>query len=443
MDSVVNSSSAPSRRETVTQAMDLKTILVIGTFDTKRDELDYIEQVIENEGGKVITLDVSVVGEAGRRVDFDKHAIAVAARTSTEELARAGDENAAMEAMARGASKVAKDLVSRGLVHGMIALGGTMGTDLALDVAMALPLGLPKYVVSTVAFSPIIPPERLAADIQMILWAGGLHGLNAICKTALSQAAGAILGASRAAVALDDSRPLIGVTSLGNACLRYMSKLKPALNARGYEVAFFHSTGMGGRAFENLAAQGALTVAMDLCIQEFNNAIYGSMVSSGPHRLIGAGQAGVPQIVAPGAGDLLDLCSWQEMPAQFRGRQTHVHNKLITSLTLSSSERRHVAREMARRLGMAKGPVHLILPLGGIDEWDRPGGPCHAPRDLAEFFAELRETVPSSVPVTELSAHINDPEFVDAVLKIFDTWVDEGQVAPSRYRALDLGAASA
>ncbi|MBZ0127890.1 MAG: Tm-1-like ATP-binding domain-containing protein, partial [Rhodobacteraceae bacterium] len=171
-----------------------KTILVIGTYDTKNDELDYIVARIRGAGGNVITMDVSVLGDPEAPTDISKHDVAEAAGSSIDAAIASGDENTAMQIMAAGSAALTARLYAEGRIDGMIALGGTMGTDLALDCARALPLGVPKYVVSTVSFSPLIPADRLSADIQMILWAGGLYGLNAVCKSSLSQAAGAVLG---------------------------------------------------------------------------------------------------------------------------------------------------------------------------------------------------------------------------------------------------------
>ena len=156
-----------------------------------------------------------------------------------------------------------------------------MGTDAALDICRALPLGVPKYVVSTIAFSPLIPPDRLSADIQMILWAGGLYGLNSVCKATLSQAAGAVLGAARAAEAPAGDRPVVGMTSLGSGSMHYMKTLKPALEDRGYEVAIFHATGMGGMAFENIASRGGFCCVMDFTLVELGNLMMGSVVEAG------------------------------------------------------------------------------------------------------------------------------------------------------------------
>ncbi|MCB1339035.1 MAG: Tm-1-like ATP-binding domain-containing protein [Maritimibacter sp.] len=406
--------------------MTPRTILVVGTYDTKDDELAYIASVIRAEGGVVTTMDVSVLGEPSAPADLSKHEVAAAGGSSIAEAIAGEDENLAMQIMARGAAALTAKLHAEGRIDAVLALGGTMGTDLALDVCSALPLGVPKYIVSTVSFSPLIPPERLPADVQMILWAGGLYGLNSVCKASLSQAAGAVLGAARAIEPPNRTRPLIGMTSFGKTVLRYMVPLKPALEARGFEVAVFHATGMGGRAFESLAAEGAFAAVLDFAPQELGNHIMGSSVSAGPDRMTGAGRAGTPQLVSIGCYDLVDFVGWQAVPAKLAGQELHAHNRLLSSVMMTADQRREMARAMCDRLATAKGPVTLLLPTRGGNEWDRPGGPLSDPEALAAFIDALRANLPDNVTLTELDAHINDAAFAEAALDQVDRWIAEG-----------------
>ena len=405
-----------------------KTILIIGTYDTKNDELDFIADKIRALGGGTLTLDVSVLGDPDRPTDISKHAVAEAGGSSIPEAIASGSEHVAMNIMSKGACILSRRLCDEGRIHGVIILGGTMGTDLALDVCQGLPIGLPKYVVSTVSFSALIPSERLSPDIQMILWAGGLYGLNAICRSSLAQAAGAVLGAARAAEPATSDRPVIGITSLGTSCLKYIKFLKPALEERGYEVAIFHAMGMGGMAFEQIAAQGGFVCVFDFAGCELGNLMAGSVVNAGKDRHRAAGRAGIPQLVAPGCMDLIDFAGWQDIPERFRDRPLHTHNKLVTNTIYNPTERREIARELNRRIAESPAPTHLLIPLGGIEEWDRPGGDCHDPEGLAAFLEELRATVADHVAVTETDAHINDAAFSDLALDIFDGWVRDGIV---------------
>jgi len=406
-----------------------KTILVVGTFDTKDDELSYMAACIIAQGGHVMTMDVSVLGDPAKACDISKHDIAQAADSSIQAAIDSGDENTAMQIMAKGAATTTAELQRAGKIDGVIILGGTMGTDLALDVCQALPLGVPKYIVSTVSFSPLIAADRLSPDIQMILWAGGLYGLNSVCKSSLSQAAGAILGAARAVEPPVTNRPVIGMTSLGSSCLSYMKLLKPELEARGYEVAIFHATGMGGMAFEKIASQGGFVCVMDFALPELGNLMAGSVVNSGEDRMLNAGRAGIPQLIAPGCLDLIDFADWQEIPEQYKDRPFHAHNRLIKSSALNNEERRETAREIGRRLSQSNSPAHVILSTKGIEEWDKPGEPAHDPDGLNAFIDEMRQAIKPPVLLTEIDAHINDQEFADKALELFDLWVADGTVA--------------
>ncbi len=405
-------------------------ILVVGTHDTKDDELTYLAGVIRAQGGEVLAMDVSVLGDPKAATDISKHQVAAAAGSSIEAVIASGDENTAMQVMARGAATLATQLHGQGRIDGVIVLGGSMGTDLALDVCAALPLGVPKYVVSTISFSPLIPPGRVAADIQMILWAGGLYGLNSVCKATLSQAAGAVLGAARAAALPDGKRPIIAMSGFNSKVVTYMVALKPALEARGFEVAVFHGTGMGGRALESLAAQGAFAAVLDLSPQEVANHLFGSAISAGEDRLTNAGLRGIPQIVSVGCLDLVDLVGWQPLPALFRDTPAHAHNRLVTTVLQTPDQRREVAREVCRKLATATGPVVFLLPTRGGHCWDLPGGPLCDPEGLAAFCDQMRASCPPGVTLTELDCHINDPDFAAAALAVVDGWIADGTLPP-------------
>lgn len=412
--------------------MTSPVILIVGTVDTKSDEIGFLCEQVQAGGGQALLMDVGVLARGQIPSDIANTEVAQAAGVTLQQMRDCGDENTAMAWMAQGASHLARQLHRAGRINGLLVLGGTMGTDLALDVASSLPLGVPKVVLSTVAFSPLLPPERLPPDLMMVLWAGGLYGLNSLCQSALAQAAGAVVGACRVARVPRFERPVIGMTSLGSSCLKYMVKLKPELQRRGFDLAVFHTTGMGGRAFESLAAQGQFACVMDFSLQEMVNQMGGSVVSAGPDRLLGAGQKGVPMMVAPGATDLVDYPAWGAMPSRFGGRPSHDHNRLIASVGIDPGMRREFARELVHRLRQAQGPVHLILPLQGIEEWDRPGAPMHDPEGLAVLMDELGRCDLEGVEVSRLEAHINDDAFVQHVLAIFDLWLERGWIQVGR-----------
>jgi uncharacterized protein (UPF0261 family) len=408
------------------------TVLVIGTADTKADEMKFLRACIEKVGVKAIMMDVGVLRGAAFPVEISHHEVAAAAGHTIEQVIATGDENKAMQIMADGACAKAVELHAAGRIDGMIALGGTMGTDLALDVAIALPLGAPKFVISTVAFSHLIPPERLAPDIMMILWAGGLYGLNSVCKSVLSQAAGAIAGAVRAVEPPNRSKPVIGMSGLGTSCLNYTASLVPALTRRGYEVAVFHATGMGGRALDALTAQRQFAAVFDFATCEIANAVHGGIATAGMDRAEAAPLNGTPVIFAPGASDMIDLATWQAVPERFAGRDYHAHNRLIASIAQTAEERVLTAHALTAKIAKATGPAAFILPAQGIQAWDRIGEPLHDPVAMAAYAQALRDTMPGNVAFHEIDAHICDAAFCDEVLAILDGWIEQGLVPPGR-----------
>jgi uncharacterized protein (UPF0261 family) len=403
-------------------------ILIVGTADTKGDELQFMKQCIVRGGASAAIMDVGVLGEPSFQPEYPNTAVAAATNTNIAAIAALGDENEAMKKMAAGAVNLTRSLYKKGEVHGLLALGGTMGTDLALDVTSALPLGMPKFIVSTVAYSHLIPADRLAPDLMMILWAGGLYGLNSVCRSILSQAAGAVMGACSTVVLSDEHRPRVAVGSLGKSCLSYMVDLKPELEKRGFEPVVFHCTGMGGRAMESLIEQGAFVAVFDFALCELGNQLRGSVVNAGPSRLEAAGRLGIPQIVAPGASDMIDIQSWAPMPSAYVGRPYHAHNRLIGSVTSTPDERRELAHFISGKLNKAKGPTAFLLPQKGIHAWDLPGQGLHDPEGHKAYADEFRRSIKPPIQLYDLDLHINDREFVAKALEIFDAWMEQGLI---------------
>jgi uncharacterized protein (UPF0261 family) len=404
------------------------TVLVIGTADTKAEEMQFLRSCIEKIGVKAVMMDVGVLHGAAFPVEITHDDVAAAAGVTIADVIATGEENSAMQLMSKGAGNLARKLYENGEIGGMIALGGSMGTDLALDVANVLPLGVPKFVISTIAFSPLIPAERLSPDLMMILWAGGLYGLNSVCRSVLSQAAGAVAGAIKAVEPPQKSKPMIGMSGLGTSCLNYTATLVPALAERGYEVAVFHATGMGGRALDNLTDQNQFVAVLDFAVSEISNAVHGGACSAGEDRGEAAGRQGIPLIFAPGASDMVDLATWQAIPERFVTRDYHAHNRLIASIAQTPGERIETAKSIASKLGKARGPVIFILPKKGIQAWDREGQPMHDVGAMNAFARAFRDHMPPNVDMREIDAHICDKEFCNLVLDIVDQWVAEGVI---------------
>ncbi len=410
-----------------------RKILIVGTADTKADELQFMQRCIESEGAQAWIMDVGVLGSPPFAPQFSNGDVAAAAGSTIEAVAALGDEHAAMAVMARGAVTLALKLYAQGEVDGLLALGGTMGTDLALDVTAAMPLGMPKLIVSTVANSHLIPADRLAPDLMMILWAGGLYGLNGICRSILSQAAGAVLGACKTVVRLTPGRPMVAIGSLGKSCLSYMVTLVPALEARGYEPVVFHCTGMGGRAMEALIDAGRFVAVFDLALCEISADVFGAPTSAGPTRLEAAARRGIPQIAGPGGCDMIDYQTWRQVPPSYAGRPSHTHNRLISSVQMTPDERRRFAQAVGDKLTAAGAPCVFLLPLRGIEEWDRPGQALHDGPGLEAFVSAIRSAIRAPAVLVELDCHINDSAYAEAALAIFDGWVSE-RIIPAGQR---------
>ncbi len=407
----------------------MQNILIIGTVDTKSDEIDYMRKCILNLNCNAIIMDVSVLGDPSIKVDYSKHDIAQHAGMSNQDIINLGNENDAMIASAKGARKLSLKLLNEKKIDGVISLGGTMGTDLALDVYSVLPIGFPKCLVSTVAGSPLIEPSRLPPDIITILWAGGLYGLNSICKSSLSQACGAVVGATKSSTKVVEEKPIVGITSLGTSALKYIIKLLPELEKRGFEAAVFHTTGMGGSAMESLIKQGKISAVMDFSLVEVSNYFFGSEVNSGDKRLEIAGEFGVPQIVAPGGLTVIDAKTWDKRPKRFENREFRPHNRLVTCAALEPLERAEAARIIGKKLMKAKSPTAFIMPHGGFDDWDREGEWAFDKNAINEFYIEIKKIINDPVEFHEIDQNINDPEFTDLALNIFDRWVQEGLIS--------------
>ena len=406
------------------------TILLIDTADTKGPELRYLSGAIASAGGSALVMDVGVLREPDFPVDVTNEEVAEASGSTRKEVIALQNEDKAMTAMARGDAALASQLFTSGRIDGMLAFGGTMGTDLALDVALALPVGVPKTIISSVSCSQFIPPERIAADLTMIQWAAGLWGLNEISKFVLAQADGAAVGAARQSFVPDFKRPAVAVSSLGSSGLNYMKWILPGLEDRGYDVPVFHAVGMGGREMEAMISQGRFAAVLDLALIEVTDHVLGSVVSAGPNRIETAGKMGLPQIIAPGAIDALDFASWQDAPGG--STDNHQYNRLIFATRLTHEQRRKGARAVVEKAMASNGPTAFILPLKGVDEWDRPGQPMHDAEGLEQQIAVFREGILPPVDLVEVDSHINDREFAAAVLRVFDAMVADGHIPHAR-----------
>jgi uncharacterized protein (UPF0261 family) len=403
-----------------------KNIAVVGTLDTRGDAIKYLRDRIAERGHTARVIDIGVLGGVPFTPSVTRDEVAHAAETTINDIIALNHEGRAMSAMGHGASAILKQLYLKGELDGAVAAGGSMTTSTALEIMAALPMGVPKLIVSTIAFSPLVKPEWVCPDLAMILWPAGLYGLNSISCSVLDRAAGAIAGAAESFVRQAERKKVVGITSLGTTQLTYVKRLKPALEERGYDVAAFHSVGMGGKAFEQAIDDGLIDVALDLSLVELLDEICGgaTATSSGEHRLEAAGRKGIPQIVAAGAISNFFWFSGVPLPPEFADRKHYRHNQLLLIVVAGGKEKARLGELVAEKLNKATGPTAVIVPMIGSIEGDRnPKSPFHDPKGGEAFSGALRSKLKPGVKVIELNAHINDLAFCENVLKLFDEMV--------------------
>ena len=396
----------------------MKKIAIVGTLDTKFEEMGFIRDFVQKNGHDPVIIDAGIMGSVPFAPHVSRDRVAKAAGMSLMEIQALGDEGRAIALMAKGASRIAHDLYEQGGLDAIISVGGSMGTSLGLAVMKELPIGVPKLMVSTIAFTPLVTGDGVAKDQVMMQAPVDLWGLNVINRNTLQTAAAAIVGMAEAATKIVPVKPMVGVTTRG--IMKYLNWIKPALEARGYEVVVTHCIGkVGGGTFETLVRQGIFSAVLDLCTGEVLEELNGGSLRAGPTRLEGAGDMGIPQIVAPGC---MEYWHWpgsvETIPAW---RASHFHNPLVLCVKATMEEMIKGAEVMAEKLNRAKGQVTVLYPLKGFDDFDKEvGGVFYDPEGHATFLKVLRKNVKPAIKIVELDMHINDQAFAEKAIKVFD-----------------------
>lgn len=390
-----------------------QTVLLIATLDTKGHELAYVRDLIRQRGHHTLVVDAGVLGEPVVPPDVAASAVAEAGGSSLEALRGQGDRGVALVAMARGAAAVALQLHAAGRVQAVLGLGGSCGTSIGTAAMRALPVGLPKLMVSTVASGQVASYVG-QTDITMMYAVVDVAGLNRISRRILANAAGAVSGMLEQPVPAVTDRPLVAATMFGvtTPCVEHV---RQRLEAAGFEMLIFHATGSGGRAMEGLITAGFIRGVADVTTTEWADELVGGVLSAGPERLDAAARAGIPQVVSVGALDMVNFGPRDTVPAAFAGRRLHVHNPNVTLMRTTPAENARLGEIIASKLNRATGPTTVLLPLGGVSAIDRPGQPFHDPEADRALFEALRRHLQPHVTVRELDANINDPAFADAI----------------------------
>jgi uncharacterized protein (UPF0261 family) len=325
--------------------------------------------------------------------------------------------------MAKGAESLVQGMFENHAFDGVIALGGSMGTSLALRVFRALPTGLTKVLVSTVAFSYFVTPQTVLNDVIMFQAASDLWGLNRLEKRDLRKAALAVATAvQNEDDAADEAAPLLTMTTLGGSFLKYASPVKEALEKKGYEVAIFHSVSMQGAIMERLIREGKVAGLLDLCPQEVLAEVCGGPLCS-PGRVTAAAERGIPQVVGPGGIGFFPFGALKDLPEKFKGRKTFAHNEIASGVQATTEEMARTAKTIASRLNGSRGPVAVLIPEQGFMEYDRPSGKLHYPDGRKAFIDALKEHLSPAIEFISMDCHINDAVYsekvIDTALRLF------------------------
>jgi uncharacterized protein (UPF0261 family) len=395
-----------------------KTIVLIGTLDTKGQEVKYVKDRIEERGHSVLVVDTGVLAAPSFEPDIPRESVAQAAGHDLSELVARRDTATAVQAMMAGTAEVVYRLFREGRLDGVMSLGGGKGTAIATAAMRELPLGLPKVAVCTAA-SGDTRRYMGSKDILMFPSITDIVGLNRVNRLMLDNAVGAIVGMVETEVEEPaKDRPVASVTALGITTPAAM-KCKERLEAKGYEVMVFHTTGIGGQAMEELIAEGVISGVMDLTTTELMSQLLGSTFVSGPDRLETAGREGIPQVIGPGGLDMVAYPGRRAIPEQYRDRLLYDHTPALTVMRTSAEENTKAARVLAEKINRAKGPVTIVIPSQGFSAYDQKGEMFYDPEADKAFVETVQQVVRESVQVVTVDAHINDDVFAQRAVELF------------------------
>ena len=384
------------------------TVVLVGTLDTKGREYAFVRDRIRARDVDVLLVDAGILSEPLTKPDVTRQEVAAAAGADVQALADAGDRSAAIEVMGRGATEIILRLQAEGRLDAIGALGGTGGTTLATHVMRALPVGVPKLMVSTVA-SGDTSPYVGHVDVTMTYSVVDVAGINRISAKILANAAGTLVGmATEPTVELDEARPLVAASMWG-VTTPCVTTARQHLEGLGYDVLVFHQTGTGGDSMEALIKTGLVNGVLDVTPTELVGEIAGGVWPASPERLEVAGRFGIPQVVSLGGLDLIALGPPDSMHERFRSRWIYHHDEHMAAARTTAEESALLAKVIAGKLNAAKGPVALFVPLRGFSPLSVPGGDFFDAAADAALVEGLRELIdPVSVELHEVECDIND-----------------------------------
>ena len=388
-------------------------VMLVGAFDTKGEEYRFVKELIEARGHEVVAMNIGVIGEP-RAIDPDwgAESVAAAGGSSLAELRSQGDRGHAMTVMSQGAAALSRDIYDRGGFDGIIGMGGTGGSSVISAAMRALPIGVPKVLVSTAASGDTRAMVG-TRDITLIPSVVDVAGVNSISRIIYSRAAGAVCGMieQEAATSRED-KPIIAITMFGNTT-ECVNRCVEQLSAQGYECLVFHCTGVGGQTMEDLVNDGKIAAVLDITTTEWADELCGGVFAAGPTRLEAAGKAGIPHLIVPGCVDMVNFGAKDTVPARYADRKLVVWNPSVTLMRTNVEENRELGKIFAEKANAAQGKVRVLLPLKGVSILDSEDQPFWWPEADAAMFEALKSGLDERIPVEELDININDPRFSD------------------------------
>jgi uncharacterized protein (UPF0261 family) len=374
----------------------MKRIVVLATLDTKGDEAAFVAERIRDRGHAAWLVDLSLLAP---RADADTPREAVATISELEGLPRVE----AMEIVAEGAGRIVRQMIESRQADGVIAIGGGTGTWMGTTIMRALPIGFPKVMVSTLS------SRDGRSDIMVMPSVADIAGLNSVLRPILANAAAAVCGMVEGEpIEVDRSRPSIAMTMFG-LTTRGGTFVRRFLEAAGCEVVIFHATGSGGATMESLIRQRRFAAVLDWTTTEVTDHLFGGVCDAGPTRLDAAAEMGIPQVVVPGAIDMINLSG--AVPKRFARRVVHMHLPTVPLVRTSSRESREIGAWIAAKLNRATAPARVLIPAGGFSGIDVDGNPFHDPAANLAFVSALRRDLRPEIPVEIVPHHINDEAF--------------------------------
>ncbi len=406
-----------------------KTILIVGTFDTKEDVILFCRDRIKERGHDVLLMDTGILRDPTVTPDVTRFQVAKAGGADNlDALVAKGDKGNCMQVMIHGAAVEAARLYKIGAFQGILGVGGAQGTAICSSAMQSLPTGVPKIIVSTVAsghatFGPFVGTK----DLTLMHSVADIQGLNFLMKRILTNATGAICGMVEVfEEEMSQSRKRTVALSMLGTTTKGALRAIEILGDHGFEVVAFHQNGTGGIAMEDLIREKAFQGVLDINLHEIGDRYYGGLHGAiRADRLEAAGTLGIPQVVAPGSINYVVLGPLEELPAEIRARKLIVHNPTLTLVRLTPEELRGVGKVTAKKLNLSTGPTRVFIPLRGFCDPDREGFPHWDPEGNQAFIESLEEGLRPDIPVVTLDVHINDQDFIDPVVREFITLMNE------------------